>query len=406
MASSRRWVLSRSSFLPFHRPSIDADDEAAVQDVLRSGWLTTGAATKRFESAFKEVVGADAALAVNSGTAALHIALSILDPQPNEAVLTTPLTFCATANVIEHVGARPVFVDVDPVTLNIASDKVVAKVEQLSARGVRTRAILPVHLYGHPCPMDELVDVANNYDLAVIEDAAHALPSAWRGRTTGSPIPDLRQTLFSCFSFYATKNITTGEGGMLTCSAEHLEEARSWSLHGMDRDAWARYEGDGRARYDVVLPGFKYNMSDIQAALGLSQLRRLEKFAKRRRQIANAYSEAFSSVAEVEVPLELADAQHSWHLYVLRLNTEMLTISRDRFLSELARKKIGTSVHFIPLYELGYFRRKYGYSPESFPVTRKESLRICSLPLYPAMSDSDVEDVLNAVVETIGEFRR
>ena len=248
--------------------------------------------------------------------------------------------------------------------------------------------------------MDAILDIAEKYDLKVIEDAAHALPAKYKGRFVGT-IGDL-----TAFSFYATKNLTTGEGGMLTGPQESLEEARVWSLHGMSRDAWKRYSSEGSWYYEVVRPGFKYNMSDIAAAIGIHQLRKLSQFHERRRQIVKRYNEAFSELRELEIPTEKKDVEHAWHLYVVRLNLRFLKISRNQFIEELKSRNIGTSVHFIPVHLHPYYRDKYGYKPDDFPVTFQEYQRIISLPLYPKMSDQDVQDVIDAVTEIIHTHRR
>jgi dTDP-4-amino-4,6-dideoxygalactose transaminase len=393
----------RSTFLPFSPPFIGEEEIAEVIETLRSDWITTGPKVRRFEEEFATFIGAPAALALNSGTAALHVALAALGIGPGDAVITTPMTFCSCAHVIEHVGARPVLVDVEPDTLNIDPERIA---KALESSPFNIRAILPVHLYGHPCDMDALWEIARQHDLAIIEDAAHALPARYRGRLIGSPpeTRDLRQV--TCFSFYATKNLTTAEGGMLTGTPEFIEEARIWSLHGMSRDAWKRYSAEGSWYYEVIRPGFKYNMTDIQAAMGLHQLRKLPQFQARRREIANRYNEAFSQFEELQIPTQRPEVEHAWHLYVLRLNLEMLTIDRARFIEELKARNIGTSVHFIPIHLHPYYRDKYGYKPDDFPVAYREYQRIISLPLYPRMSDRDVEDVIEAVVDVVKRYRR
>lgn len=384
----------RQTILPFSLPGIGDDEIKEVVDTLRSQWLTTGPKTRRFEEEFAAAFDAQAALAVNSCTAALHLALAALGVGPGDEVITTPMTFVASVNVIEHVGARPVLADVEADTLNIDPDRVEA------ALTPRTRAILPVHFAGHPAELDTLLALAEHAGLAVVEDAAHAVAARYRGRWIGSgPNP-------VAFSFYATKNLTTGEGGMLTGASALLERARLLSLHGMSRDAWRRYDNDGGWRYDVIAPGFKYNMSDIQASLGLVQLRRLTQMQRRRREIAERYSSAFAGNDALELPVERPLTEHAWHLYVLRLRTEALRIDRDRFVEELRARRIGVSVHFIPIHVHTHIRRTYGYAPDDFPVAYSNYLRLVSLPLYPALSDQDVEDVIDAVLDIVEEFRR
>jgi dTDP-4-amino-4,6-dideoxygalactose transaminase len=384
----------RETFLPFQPPFLDESEEREVVDTLRSDWITTGPKVARFEREFAEFVGAPAALGVSSGTDAMQVGLAALGIGPGDEVITTPMTFCSTVHVIEHVGAVPVLADVEPRTLTIDPGAVARAITP------RTKAILPVHLYGHPCSMDELLALAKGHHLRVLEDAAHALPSRHAGRMIGT-LGDL-----TAFSFYATKNVTTGEGGMITGARDLIERARLWSLHGMDRDAYKRYSAEGSWYYEVVLPGFKCNMTDIQAALGIHQLRKLPRFQERRRAIVARYQAAFEALPQVETPVELGGAESSWHLYVLRLQTDLLTIDRAQFIEEMKKRRIGTSVHFIPVHLHPYYRDKYGFRPDSFPVAWREYQRLVSLPLYPRMSDSDVDDVIEAVQDTVGRFRR
>ena len=399
----------RSDFLPFSPPLIGEEEIAEVVDTLHSDWITTGPKVKRFEEEFAAFIGAPAALALNSCTAALHVALAALGIGPGDAVITTPMTFCSSIHVIEHVGATPILVDVEPDTLNIDPDKVEAAIKsEIRTPNSEIRAIMPVHLYGHPCDMDALIEIAREYDLAIIEDAAHALPAKYKGNLIGSANPksEFRNPKLTCFSFYATKNLTTAEGGMLTGSPDLIEEARIWSLHGMSRDAWKRYSSEGSWYYEVIRPGFKYNMTDIQAAIGLHQLKKLPQFQARRQEIVRRYNKAFSQFEELQIPTQRPEVEHAWHLYVLRLNLDMLTIDRARFIEELKARNIGTSVHFIPIHLHPYYRDKYGYKPEDFPVAYREYQRIISLPLYPRMSDQDVEDVIEAVVDVVERHRR
>ncbi|HVF43049.1 MAG TPA: DegT/DnrJ/EryC1/StrS aminotransferase family protein, partial [Pyrinomonadaceae bacterium] len=272
--------------------------------------------------------------------------------------------------------------------------------------GLKVRALLPVHLYGHPCDMNPLMDLAREYGLAVVEDAAHALPASHEGRKVGSFAKLFDVPVMTCFSFYATKNLTTGEGGMLTGPTELIDEARIWSLHGMSRDAWNRYGAKGSWFYEVVRPGFKYNLTDIAAALGLRQLRKLDAFQTRRVEIVRRYNEAFSQFEELTVPAERPNVAHAWHLYVLRLNAGRLSITREQFIEEMRGRRIGTSVHFIPVHTHPYYRDRYGFGAEDFPVAAAEFRRIVSLPLNPRMSDRDVEDVIEAVGDVIEKFRR
>ena len=399
----------RKTFLPFSPPLIGEEEIAEVVDTLHSDWITTGPKVKRFEKEFAAFLDAPAALALNSGTAALHLALVALGIGPGDAVITTPMTFCSSVHVIEHVGARPILVDVEPETLNIDPEKIEETIE-LEIRNLKLeiKALMPVHLYGHPCDMDAILKIAREHELAIVEDAAHALSAKYRGHMIGAlnPKSEIHNPRFTGFSFYATKNLTTAEGGMLTGSPELIEEARLWSLHGMSRDAYKRYSAKGSWYYEVVRPGFKYNMTDIQAAIGLHQLRKLPQFQARRREIVRRYNEAFSTLEEMQTPVERSEVEHAWHLYVLRLNLERLRISRSQFIEELSARNIGTSVHFIPIHLHPYYRDKYGYQPEDFPVAYREYQRIVSLPLYPRMSDQDVQDVIDAVYDVIQRFRQ
>ena len=397
----------RNSFLPFSPPCIGEEEIAEVVDTLRSGWLTTGPKVKQFEREFASFVGAPAALAVSSCTSALHLALVTLGIGPGDAVITTPMTFCSGVNVIEHVGARPILVDVEPDTLNIDAARVEEALKRLSKEreGVPVKAILPVHLYGHACDMEALLRMAEEYGLEVIEDAAHALPAKYKRRMIGAPVGASKVRVLSCYSFYATKNLTTGEGGMLTGPPELIEEARIWGLHGMSRDAWKRYSSEGSWYYEVVRAGFKCNMTDVQAAIGLHQLKKLEGFHARRREIVRRYNAAFSPLAEFQTPVERPEVEHAWHLYVLRLNLDCFELLRNRFIEELKARNIGTSVHFIPIHLHPYYRDRYGYRPEDFPVAYHEYQRIVSLPLSAKMSDQDVEDVIEAVCAIVREYR-
>ncbi|HET9385261.1 MAG TPA: DegT/DnrJ/EryC1/StrS family aminotransferase [Gemmatimonadales bacterium] len=380
-------VAARSEYLPFCRPGLGEEEIAEVVDTLRSNWITTGPKTKRFEADFAAYLGAPGALALNSCTAALHTALATLGIGPGDEVITTPITFAASVNVIEHVGATPVLVDVEPDTLNIDP------VAIANAVTPRTRAILPVHFAGHPVELDAIWDIAGRNRLAVVEDAAHALPAKFNGRLIGSSHNPV------AFSFYATKNLTTAEGGMLTGDAEFLPHARVRSLHGMSGDAWRRYGRGGNWRYDVLCPGFKYNMTDIQAALGLWQLKKLARMQQRRREVVDAYHRAFADHPALELPVERPHVEHAWHLYVLRLRLDALEIDRGRFIEELAARNIGTSVHFIPIHIHPYYRDKYGYKPEDFPVAYGNFERMLSLPLHPQLGDQDVADVIEAVLD-------
>jgi len=397
----------RDTFLPFSPPLIGDEEIAEVVDTLRSDWITTGPKVKRFEQEFAAFVGAPDALALNSGTAALHVALATVGVGAGDAVITTPMTFCSTVHVIEHVGARPILVDVEPDTLNIDPGKVKEVLETSptpQGSAGRIKAIIPVHLYGHPCDMDAILEIARQFKLAVIEDAAHALPAKRQGRTVGMLPASSSVPVFTCFSFYATKNLTTAEGGMLTGPTERIDEARIWSLHGMSRDAWKRYGSEGSWFYEVTRPGFKYNMTDIQASLGLHQLHKLPAFHARRREIVRMYNKAFSNTPGFQVPVERSGIEHAWHLYVLRLNLEGWGISRNQFIEELRARNIATSVHFIPIHLHPFYREKYNYGPDDFANAFHAYQRMVSLPVYPRMSDQDVMDVIDAVMDVAAQY--
>lgn len=384
----------RKTFLPFSPPSIGEEEIAEVIDTLRSSWITTGPKTKAFEENFAQYLGSPAALALSSATAAMHVALRVYGIGPGDEVITTPMTFAATVNVIEHVGARPVLVDVEPDTLNLDPSKVIEAISR------RTRAIMVVHYAGHPANLDAINEIAKDANLFVIEDAAHALPAKYKGRFIGSGKNPV------AFSFYATKNLTTAEGGMLTGEPEFLEKARIVALHGMTRDAWRRYDREGNWYYEILLPGFKYNMTDIQAAIGIWQLKKLPQFQEKRRRIVRLYNEAFQNVPALELPVERPDVEHAWHLYVLRLRPDALRIDRSRFIEELRIRNIGASVHFIPIHLHPYYREKYGYRPQDFPVAYSNYLRMLSLPLNPRMTEEDASDVIEAVLDIVQRYQR
>jgi len=387
----------RSEFLPFAPPLIGEEEIEEVVRTLRSGWLTTGPKTVQFEKDFADYGGAPAALAVNSATSAMHVALAALGIGEGDAVVSTTMTFASTIHVIEHQRARPILVDVEKDTLNIDPEKVEAAVK----KSPEVKAILPVHLYGHPSEMDEIYDIANRHGLAVIEDAAHSLPARYKGRMIGAPQPGFDHPNLVAFSFYATKNLTTGEGGMLTGPADVLDEARVWSLHGMSRDAYKRYTSEGSWRYEVVLPGFKYNMPDLQAAIGLHQLKRLHSMQTRRMAIVAQYDETLGRVEELETPVARPEVDSAWHIYLLRLRPKRLKIGRDQFIEELRKRNVGASVHFIPIHVHPYYRDRYKLRPEDFPVAHSAFERMLSLPLSPAHSDQDVADVIDAVTDIV-----
>ena len=386
--------------IPFHQPEITDEEINEVIGVLRSGWITTGQKVKQFENDFAQYVGAQHAVALNSCTAALHLALEAIGLEAGDEVITTPMTFAATAEVVRYFNARPVFVDIAPDTMNIDVTKVEEKVAQLQAGKRKLKAIIPVHYGGHPCDMDRVLEIAREARLKVIEDAAHAFPCRFHEKMVGT-IGDI-----TCFSFYATKTITTGEGGMITTDcAEYAERARIMSLHGISKDALQRYTMEGSWYYEIIAPGYKYNMSDIMAGLGIAQLKKADVFRNRREDIARRYTRAFQNLAQITPPVVNSDSVPSWHLYPIKLNLPALTIDRNRFIEELKARGIGTSVHFIPLHIHPYYREKYGYQPEDFPVAYQTYQRIISLPIYPRMTDTDTDQVIGAVIDIATRYK-
>ncbi len=379
--------MPRDTFLPYSPPFLGEEEIDEVTQTLRSDWITTGPRTKAFEGQFGEYVSAPngASLMLNSCTAGLHVALVTLGIGPGDEVIVPTLTFAATANVVEHVGATPVLVDVEPDTLCI--DPVAVE----RAITPRTRAIMPVHYAGHPADLDPILALAERHGLEVIEDAAHAAPASYRGVRVGS------RDNFASFSFYATKNLTSVEGGALTGRPELLERARVIGLHGMSKDAWKRFDKTGSWDYDIEMPGFKYNMTDVQAAVGMHQLHKLEGFHARRREVVELYRQALGDDPGFELPTERADVSSAWHLYVLRLRPERLGVGRNEFIEGLKAHNIGTSVHYRPLHMMSFYARKYGYSPTDFPVALDAFERMVSLPLNPRLSDQDVADVVEAI---------
>jgi dTDP-4-amino-4,6-dideoxygalactose transaminase len=400
-SESARFPHVRSEFLSFSPPLIGEEEIEEVVQALRSGWITTGPRVERFQSEFKDFIGAESALALNSCTGAMHIALAVLGIGPGDRVVSTTMTFASTIHVIEHAGARPVLVDVEPDTLNIDPERIEAAVRADPS----IKAIMPVHLYGHPCEMDAILDIARRHKLAVIEDAAHALPASYHGRMIGAPSGGDVVNMVA-FSFYANKNLATGEGGMLTGPVDLIDQARKWSLHGMSRDAHQRYAEEGSWFYEVELPGYKYNMPDIQAAIGIHQLARLPQMQRRRREIVDQYNEGLAQLPGLELPVERPHVESASHIYPIRLNLERLTLTRSRFIAELRQRNIGSSVHFIPIHIHPYYRDKYGFKPEQFPVAYGAYQRLVSLPLSPKFTDTDVADVVEAVSDVLDKNSR
>ena len=393
--ASRGGTPVRASFLPVSLPLIGEREKQLVNEVLDSGWITTGERSIELARRVAELAGARHAVALNSATAALHLALAAKGVGPGDEVVTSTWTFASSVNVIEHTGATPVLVDVEPDTLCMDPRALAAAITP------RTRAIVPVDYAGHPCDLDAILGIARSRGLPVIEDAAHALGAAWRGRPVGS-FADV-----TAFSFYATKNLTTGEGGAVVTDDDGLaEKIRLLSLHGMSRDAWKRYGATGSWFYEITAPGWKYNLSDLLAAIGVAQLERFAASQRRRQEIAARYTAAFARVPEVRTPIARPGMTHAWHLYAIGLELERLRIDRARFIEELRAENIGTSVHFIPIHLHPHWRDTLGLPEGSLPVAEDAYRRAITLPLFPRMTDDDVDDVVAAVSRIAGAFRR
>ena len=387
----------RSSFLPFHRPSIEADDEAGVLETLRSGWLTKGPKTKKFEEEFADYVRASRCVGVNSCTAALHLALEAIGVGPGDEVVTTPITFASTANAIVQRGATPVFADIDPNTLNIDA----AHIEDVVTP--KTKAIIPVDFAGQPCSLEDIASVARRHNLIVVEDAAHAVGAEYHGRPIGG-ISDI-----TCFSFYATKNITSGEGGALTTNdSKWADRVAMMSLHGISRDAWKRYGPNGYHHWEVLCPGYKFNMFDIQASMLLTQLAKLERFLKRRQELTMQLDAAFVDLPEIVRPVVLPEVKHAYHLYPIVIQIEKLVrdCNRDVVMNAIQAENIGVGVHFRAIHLQPYYQERWGFRRGMFPNAEHYSDRAISLPLFPAMTEQDVDDVVRVVRKVITYFRK
>jgi dTDP-4-amino-4,6-dideoxygalactose transaminase len=384
----------RGSFLPFHQPLLDSDDERAVVETLRSGWLTTGPRTKSFEQELAAYTGSKRCVAVNSCTAALHLALEASGVGPGDEVITAPITFASTANVIVHRGARPVFVDVEPDTLNIDATAIEASITP------RTKAVIPVDFAGHPCELDTIMSLGARRGITVIEDAAHAIGAEYKGRRVGG-LADM-----TCFSFYATKNITSGEGGALTTNhQERADRIGIMALHGISRDAWKRYGTDGYRHWDIIAPGYKYNMFDLQAALGRSQFQKMERFYARRLALKLRLDAGLADLPEIRLPAERSWVKHAYHLYPIVVATEKLTADRDTIMNAIQAENIGIGIHFRAVHLHPYYAETFGFERGMFPNAEYFSDRTISLPLYPRMTDADADDVVAAVRKVIAHYR-
>lgn len=376
----------RTNYLVYGAPQINEDEINEVSDSLHTGWLGTGPKVAKFEDMFREYTGAEYAMAVNSCTAGLHLSLIVAGLGPGDEVITTPMTFCATVNSIIHTGATPVLVDCQRDTQLIDPQKIEDAITP------RTKAIVPIHLCGRPCDMDAISDIASRHSLIIIEDAAHAIETEYKGRKVGN-ISHL-----TAFSFYVTKNVVTGEGGMVTTNnPDFADKIKMYGLHGMSRDAWKRFSDNGYKHYQVVFPGFKYNMMDLQAAIGIHQLKRVNENLKRRNDIWNTYNQAFADLP-IDLPApDEPNTVHARHLYTLMIDEQRTGLSRDQFIQQLHELNIGTGVHYIGVHLHPYYRDRFGYTPESFPNATWHSERTVSIPLSPSLSDTDIEDVIETI---------
>jgi dTDP-4-amino-4,6-dideoxygalactose transaminase len=387
----------RIEFLPFGQPCLGEDETREVLDTLQSRWIGTGPRAIRFEEMFADYVQARHALAVNSCTAALHLGLLGYDIGPGDEVITSALTFAATANVIVHTGARPVFADIDPVTLNINPDAIERAISP------RTKAIMPVHFGGLACDMDRIMDLANQYELAVVEDAAHAVGTRYRGRMIGS------LGNITCFSFYANKNLTTGEGGMVTTDDDDLADRIAvYRLHGLSKHAWQRYSSRRLLLSDALYPGYKYNMPDLLAALGIHQLKRQEGFLEIRERYARIYDDAFANAPGIRLQPrpQGPEDRHALHLYVLILDLAQFRVTRNEIIAALLAENIGAALHYRALHMHPYYRETYGYQPDDFPVAASVGESILTLPLTPCMTPDDLKEVIQGVNKVLDAYRR
>ena len=382
-------------YIPFHRAYVGREEIRNVVAVIKSGWHTMGPKTVEFENRFAKYTGAKHAIAVNSCTAALHLALEAVGLQEGDEVLVPAITFTASAEVVCYFKAKPVLVDVDRETLNINVGKIEEKITK------KTKAIITVDYGGQPADYDEIGEIARRHRLFIIEDAAHTLPSSYKGRKVGT-LADI-----TCFSFYATKTLNTGEGGMITTrNGKWAARMKIMRLHGMHRDAWKRYSKNGSWFYEVVGAGYKYNTTDINAALGLAQLKRLDWMWRRRKAVAGYYQRAFRGLPQIMLPCVKPDRETSWHLYALKLDLGALKIDRDRFIRELTSRGVGVSVHFIPLYRHPYYKAHLKAAARDFPDSEWLYHRIISLPIYPGLTKAELGRVVSAVKDVVARYRR
>jgi dTDP-4-amino-4,6-dideoxygalactose transaminase len=382
-------------FLLFHKPFISEEEVAEITDTVRSGWLSMGPKTIRFEQEFNKYIGAKRSVAVSSWTAAGHLTLEAFGIEKDDEVILPTMTFPATAEIVCYFGAKPVIVDVDEDTLNISLEEIEKSITP------KTKAIIPVHYGGQPCDMDEILELAKKYNLRVLEDAAHSLPAYYKGKKIGT-LSDV-----TCFSFYATKTLSTGEGGMICTNNEEIAERTAiMRLHGINRDAWKRYSESGSWYYEVVAPGYKYNFTDLQASLGLPQLKKVDIMWEWRKKIAARYTEAFKDFDLIKLHTIKPDRESSWHLYPVKLNLEMLTKNRAQLIDELKKHNIGIGVHFMPVHQHLYYQKTFNLDDKDFPVSSAAFPRLMSLPIYPGMTDESIEKVISVVTDVLNKFRK
>jgi len=384
----------RNNFLVFGSPAIEQPEIDEVVQCLKSGWIGTGPRVHKFENGFRDYIGCKYSMALNSCTASLHLSMLVSGVKSGDEVITTPMTFAATSNAIIHTGAKPVFVDVEKDSMNIDPNLIEKAITP------QTKAILPVHFAGRPCKMDHIMEIAQKNNLLVIEDAAHAIEAQYKGQKIGN-IGDM-----TCFSFYVTKNLVTGEGGMVTTNNEEwAKKIKVLGLHGLSKDAWKRFADEGYKHYQVVSPGFKYNMMDIQASLGIHQLERLEKNFEKRKLIWDLYNKAFEGLP-VTTPSEEKDTIHARHLYTLLLDIDKLKISRDEFMTALQKENIGTGVHYISLHQQPYYQETFGYQKDDYPNAAYISDRTVSIPFSAKLTEKDVQDVIDAVTKVFNNYSK
>ena len=384
-----------NDFLLFHKPFISEDEVDEIVDTVRSGWLSMGPKTIRFENKYSEYIGVQNSIAVSSWTAAGHLTLEAFGIKAGDEVIVPTMTFPATAEIVCYFGAKPVIVDVEKDTLNM-SPEIIEK-----AITSKTKAIIPVHYAGQPCDLDEIHDLARKHNLKVLEDAAHALPATYKGVKIGS-LSDV-----TCFSFYATKTLSTGEGGMICTNDEEIaERCKIMRLHGINRDAWKRYTDSGSWYYEVVAPGYKYNFTDLQASLGLPQLKKVDTMWKSRQNIAAKYTALLKDLDTIELHTVKPDRESSWHLFPIRLHLNRLTKNRAQIINELREENIGVGVHFMPVHQHLYYKETFNLSNKDYPVASSVFPRLLSLPIYPGMTDENVDRVIDIIVDTLNKFKK